>query len=171
MEQEKQNLDTKEDVEVSTFEVIGGLMFIAVAVIFAVSFVWNIFTGEDDVSTPTQPVASRCLSVPDWITTRLNDGLKINGGGSITNLKAVKSKDFESVYFISGQLQGAGLGRGTDIATFVSNKIGANETGMTFSVGAVASDFSDWPDISTTNLGVSIINDGYSESQKCVSNS
>jgi hypothetical protein len=48
--------------------------------------------------------SGECLSVPKVTVERLNSGLNINGGGSIRNLMAVKSTDFESVYFISGDL-------------------------------------------------------------------
>jgi hypothetical protein len=81
----------------------------------------------------------------------------------------VKSNDFASVYFISGDLQGSGLEGDGDIATFATNKLDA--TGLTLSVDAVATEFSDWPDVSTTNLGVSAGDDGYNESRKCVTGS
>jgi hypothetical protein len=129
------------------------------------------------VSNQTETI-SRCLSVPDWIVTRLNDGLNINGG-AITDLQAVRSNDFGSVYFITGRLQGPGLGRETDLATFISNKLDNSGTGMTLSADSVAVEFSDWPDIAATNLlgdggvsrGVVISSDGYKESRECVSSS
>lgn len=117
----------------------------------------------------TSTVTSRCLDVPDTILERLNSGLNINGGGSIRNVKAVKSDTFSSVYFISGDLEGSGLEGSSDIATFATNKL--DYTGLTLSVDAVAVEFSDWPDVKTTNLGVSIGDDGYSESRACVTGS
>ena len=163
MEQEK---ETKEE------ELSGWVLLIPLAVLIVVVVVlWNMFSaiGESDSVEPSIKEVAECLSVPSVIAERLNSGLNINGGGSIRNLMAVKSTDFESVYFISGDLQGSGLEGNNDIATFATNKL--DYTGMTLSVDAVAVEFSDWPDVSTTNLGVSRSNKGYSESRKCVSES
>lgn len=166
MEQKK---ETKEESPVAT---------IIVFIILLPFFIWigkmiytEIVTDTSPVTTSNNTEIARCLSVPESIVRRLNDGLNINGGGSITNLQAVKSNDFESVYFISGILNGPGLGRDTDLVTFVTNKLDSSGTGLTLSAEAVAAEFSDWPDIATTNLGVSMGDDGYDESRKCVSNS
>lgn len=140
---------------------------LALVVLGVVStLIWNSINFNDSVAETTEVVTSRCLSVPAVIAQRLNDGLNINGGGSIRNIHAVKSNDFASVYFISGDLQGSGLEGEGDIATFATNKL--DETGLTLSVDAVATEFSDWPDVSTTNLGVSMGDDGYNESRNCV---
>jgi len=137
--------------------------------IFIVVVVVGLFSDDEKKEGNLEVSRVECLSVPDVIVDRLNSGLNINGGGSIRNLKAVKSTDFESIYFISGDLQGAGLEGSGDIATFATNKL--DYTGLTLSVDTVAVEFSDWPDVSTTNLGVSRSNKGYSESRKCVSSS
>ncbi len=140
---------------------------LALVVLVGVStLIWKSIDFSDSVVETTEVVTSRCLSVPDVIAQRLNDGLNIKGGGSIRNLQAVKSNDFASIYFISGDLQGSGLEGEGDIATFVTNKM--DETGLTLSVDAVATEFSDWPDVATTNLGVSMGGDGYNESRNCV---
>lgn len=140
-----------------------------ILILFCTGIVFVFNNATKDLPAKNQvsntPV-SRCLSVPETVSQRLNDGLNINGGGSITNLKAVKSNDFASVYFISGELNGAGLEGAGDIATFVMNRL--DTTSLTLSADTVASEFSDWPNISTTNLGVSIGDDGYDESRRCV---
>lgn len=191
MEQEDLN---KKAEEVGTVGMIFGFVILAVLFFVAVKvliFIWGAIGGAlspEQVNEPetvnevvseevleTEMVeASRCLEVPDVMVTRLNDGLNIRGG-SIKNLSAVKSDDFSSVYFISGELDGPGLEREGDVATFMTNKL--DSTGMTFSADAVATEFSDWPNITSTNLlgegvslGVLMASDGFRESQDCVSN-
>ncbi len=152
---------------------VSGLVTVVslVGVVLFVIFIFNVSEQDAGLSpvTPNGDLKSRCLPVPAVIAQRLNDGLNINGGGSIRNLQAVKSSDFGSMYFISGDLQGSGLEREGDIATFATNKM--DETGLTLSVDSVANEFSDWPDVSTTNLDVSMGDDGYNESRECVTGS
>ncbi len=169
MEQEKQE---DESVNGKSKHVSGLVTAVSlIGVVLFVIFIFNV-SEQDTALSPVisnEDLKSRCLPVPAVIAQRLNDGLNINGGGSIRNLQAVKSNDFESVYFISGDLQGSGLEGEGDIATFATNKM--DETGLTLSVDAVATEFSDWPDVSTTNLGVSMGDDGYNESRKCATGS
>lgn len=161
MEQEK---EVKKKTSPVTWLILIVFVIIVAVVIDSASDAEQIATRDVNESV------TRCLSVPENIARRLNEGLNIDGG-SVTSLQAVKSKDFESVFFISGILQGPGLGRDTDLITFVTNKLDSSGSGLTLSADAVATEFSDWPDISTTNLGVSIGDDGYDESRECVSNS
>jgi hypothetical protein len=167
MEQEK---DVKKKTSVVTWLVLIVFVIIIAVVVDTAS------KAEPRVAQTIESSDTRCLSVPANITQRLNEGLNITGGGSVTDLQAVKSSDYESVYFISGTLQGSGLGRDTDLVTFLTNKL--DNSGLTFSVDSVSTEFSDWPNITTTNLlgegvssGVVMSSDGYDESRKCVSNS
>ncbi len=158
----------QENVKKKTSPVTWLVLIVFVIIVAAV--IDTASKAEPRAMQDTDRVVSRCLSVPESITRRLNDGLNIEGG-SVANFQAVKSNDFESVYFVSGILQGPGLGRDADLITFVTNKLDSSEAGLTFSAGAVSTEFSDWPDISTTNLGVTMGDDGYDESRECVSNS
>ena len=116
------------------------------------------------------------VDVSQELVVRLNEGLNINGGGSLTNVKAVKSNDFANAYFISGELYGPGLEEKGDVATFLTNKL--DGTGPTFTADNVATEFSDYPNITTTTLlgegvtvGMLMASHGYEESRKCVSGS
>jgi hypothetical protein len=118
--------------------------------------------GVSFVATPgsQSAAASRCLSVPmpliRAIQTGLDPGLRLRAG------RAVKSRDFRSVYFVSGDIQGPGL-RGTrDIATWATNKLRVG--GLIYSAEAVAREFSDWG----RGPGFSFDDDGLRESQSCV---
>lgn len=156
---------------------VSGLVTLAslVGVILLVVFIFNVseeISGGSQVVTSEEEV-SRCTQAPDFLVQRLNEGLNINGGGSIVDVYVVKSSDFDSIYFVSGELQGAGLEVKGDIATFLTNRLDA--TGATFSADNIATEFSDWPNITTTTLlgegftvGMLMSSDGFQESQKCV---
>lgn len=184
MNMEQDNLNKKPE-EVGTIGTIMGFVILIVIAFFAIkvlAFIWGAISSEpvnstvnEDVSKEVQqnevPLASRCLSVPDVIAQRINDGLNTDGT-SITRLQAVKSNEFASAYFISGELNGPGLERDGDIATFITNKF--DYTGATFSADAIATEFSVWPNITSTNLlgegatlGSLMASDGFEESRKC----
>lgn len=128
-----------------------------------------VFFGGEDKNTPNEvAVKTNCIDVPDDVIKKIESALTIKGDGSLRNVQAVKSKDFSSVYFISGDLQGSGLEGDNDIATFATNKM--NYLGLTLSVDAVASEFSDWPAGKTTDWNLNMSNHGAIESQKCVRN-
>jgi hypothetical protein len=138
------------------------ILFSVVLIIVVIS----LFSANDRVEQVAQNDTSRCMSVPADVIARIESGLDINGGGSLKNVGAVKSNDFESVYFISGDLQGSGLEGSRDIATFATNQL--DYTGMTFSVDAIADEFSDWPLGSGTSFNIRMSDDGASESRDCV---
>lgn len=191
MNMEQDNLNKKPE-EVGTVGMIFGFIILIVIAFFAIkvlAFIWGAISNSignepenntvsevssEEVQQDEVPPPSRCLSVPDVIAQRLNDGLNTDGT-SITNLRAVKSNDFPSAYFISGELNGPGLEDDGHIATFITNKL--DYTGATFSADAIATEFSDWPNITSTNLlgeGASLStlvgSDGFDESRECVHN-
>lgn len=110
--------------------------------------------------------ASRCLDVPEAVVASLNEGFNTEGL-TLRNAKAVKSNSFESVYFISADIQGAGLEGEDDIATFATNSL-ENGGGMFMSVDGVAKEFSVFPDASTTDAKATMSDDGAEQSRNCV---
>ena len=154
-----------------------GIVFIVLLPIFIFvgKSIFESIRGSEggQVNQETQVEVSRCELAPDFLVQRLNEGLNINGGGSIVNVQVVKSNDFASVYFVAGELQGSGLEEKGDIAVFLTNKLDA--TGATFSADNIATEFSDWPNITTTALlgegftvGMLMSSDGFQEVKDCV---
>jgi hypothetical protein len=109
---------------------------------------------------------SRCLNVPANIVANINEGFNTEGL-SIQKAKAVKSKDFGSVYFISGDIQGPGLEGNDEIATFATNKL--DSPGIYLSVDNIAKEFSVFPDASTTDAKATMKDDGALLSRDCIS--
>jgi len=78
----------------------------------------------------------------------------------------VKSKDYENVYLISGDLEGSGLDGDSQIVTFARNRL--DYSGSTLSVNSLAAEFTRWPLGAGTDFNVTMTDDGASESQECV---
>jgi hypothetical protein len=112
--------------------------------------------------------SDRCENVPPGLVQGIATGLTVGGGGTLTNAKAVKSNDFERVYFISADIDGPGLEGPDDIGTWAKSgplRVGG---GLILSVDAVAKEFSDWGDGGSTDAMLSMDDDGAEESKECV---
>lgn len=120
---------------------------------------------ESSQESKEEPVASRCEDVPNNIVANINEGFNTEGI-SFRKAQAVKSNDYESVYFVSGDLQGSGLEGEDDFATFATNKL--DEVGIYMAVDAVANEFSVFPDGATTDAQLSMSDDGARESLSCL---
>jgi hypothetical protein len=128
----------------------------------------NQSTQAQQESNESEQVASRCLAVSEdtlsWIESGLTDD-----NITLQNAQAVRSDDFEKVYFVSADLQGPGLEGAEDIATFAANNI--DGSGLVLSVNAVAKEFTDWfhGDREGAQFHVTMSDDGARESRNCVS--
>jgi hypothetical protein len=121
--------------------------------------------NDQTISTTENETKNRCENAPEFIVQRLEYGLNTDGV-TLRDVKTVKSNDFESVYFISADLQGPGLEGENDIATFSTNKL--DSSGLIFSVDNIAEEFFDWPLGSTTDANITMSDDGAQESKDCV---
>lgn len=120
-------------------------------------------------ATPARPdpPASRCAAAPAALVAAISTGLDIVGGGSLRNVYAVKSADFEKVWFVSGDLEGSGLEGADDVATWVTNDLSGGG-GLIYAVGGMATQFSDWGDGGQTDAAFSLSDDGAQASADCV---
>jgi len=109
--------------------------------------------------------ASRCQSVPAQLTQAIEQGLTITGGGLLGEASAVKSNDFESVYFVAAMLRGEGMGDDA-IGLWATNDLDGN--GMIYAVDAIANEFSDWADGRATDAAFSVSDDGAQEAIDCL---
>jgi len=116
--------------------------------------------GEGDRTTN-----NRCQPAPAVLVNAISSSLTITGGGSMRSANAVKSADFEKVWFVSADLEGSGLEGGGDIATWATNDL--TGSGSIFAVDAVANEFSQWADGRTTDARFSLSDDGVQASRDC----
>ena len=102
-------------------------------------------------TTPT-PTPDGCLSVPRSLLRAIASGAEDGVSFKITRGAAVRSPDFKRVFFVAGQLAGAG---GLDDAVvWVSNSL--QPGGGTFmAVDGFAQQFTVWPDADTTDAQIS----------------
>ena len=121
---------------------------------------------DEKIGSKEKSSISHCENATDYIIQKIESGLNTKDI-FLRNAKIIKSNDFESVYFISADLQGAGLEEGLDIATFATNKL--DYSGLVFSVNHVAEEFSDWGVGSKTDFNITMSDDGAQESYSCVS--
>ena len=119
--------------------------------------------------TPTfAKIASRCVPASVQQITNIRDGIKSDSpNNDIEKIFYVKSKDFESVYMVSGSITGAGINPGDAIGVWAISGT-PNNPGLTLSVDSIAKVFSPWPDASKTSAAITITADGVKEVQDCV---
>jgi len=124
-------------------------------------------TEEPEPTAEPTEEASRCEPVDDVLFRAISDGLTISGGGgSLRNAQAVKSDDYEEVWFVAADLQGKNLEGSDDIGIWATNSLAAGE-GLIFAVDEVAQEFSDWGDGGQTDAQLSINDDGAQEARGC----
>ena len=120
-------------------------------------------TAADPSGASRAPDSSRCEAVPAHTVLAIEEGLTVNGGGSLRAARMVRSADFERVWFVAADLQGPGLNGPADIGVWATNNQGATGSSY-FAVDGVAKEFSDWGDAGGR---FSLAADGVRESRDC----
>jgi hypothetical protein len=119
-------------------------------------------------SAPPPAAEGRCENVSPAKVEAIASGLQLTGGGgSLRGARAVASEDFQNVYFVSAEIDGAGLEGKGDVGTWATNGI-ADAGGTVYAVDAIAQEFSDWPDGDKTDAEVSMGDDGAEASRDCL---
>lgn len=123
--------------------------------------------AETEAAEPpaTEP-ESRCVPVSQPKLDAIASGLTVTGGGALRDAWAVRSSDFEKVWFVSAEIDGSGIEGDGDVGTWATNEI-SSEAGLIYSVGGIANEFSDWGDGGATDAGFSLSDDGAGESAEC----
>jgi hypothetical protein len=114
--------------------------------------------------------STRCEKVPRGLVKAIETGLLAGVGGlaKLTDARAVKSEDFKRVYFVSAEIDGAGLEGTGEIGTWAKSGPLRVGQGLILSVDSFANEFSYWDDGGETDAQLSMDNDGAEESKDCV---
>lgn len=115
------------------------------------------------------PPADLCLSIaPDKIAN-IAQGLTVSGGGSLdaVTARAVRSTDYDQVFFIAAEIDGTGMESAGEIGVWASNSLEPGQ-GLIFAVDGLATEFSDWGDGASTDAQMTIVSAGAQESKDCV---
>lgn len=122
-------------------------------------------TSEDE-STSSAPEASvACESVPDGDLARLAEGAESDVGTiTLTNGRAFKSDDYESVYFIAAELSADGVDGETGVWATNTLPVGS---GSLLAVDGIAKQFTVWPDSDTSSAEISSTDSAVSTVRDC----
>lgn len=112
--------------------------------------------------------ATRCLPVATEVVKAIASGLTVTNGGTLRPARAVRSGDYERVFFVSAEIDGPGLEGDGEVGTWATNRIDSAR-GLIFAVDAFAREFSDWGDGRKTDAEFSLERDGAEESRSCIS--
>jgi hypothetical protein len=110
----------------------------------------------------------RCLDVPLGIVGAIAAGIDFTTSAEPRGAQAVKSGDFETVWFVAADLEGPGLDGEGDIGVWATNNIELAGMGTIMAVNEVAQDFTDWPDADSTDAAITMSADGAEEARDCV---
>ena len=90
----------------------------------------------------------------------------VEGQGSLEPVVAVRSDDFEEVYFIAAEIDGPEVEADGDVGVWASNSLQPGE-GLIMSVNALAKEFSEWPAGDSTDANITTSDEGAAEAVAC----
>ncbi len=130
--------------------------------------------GPIQVNSPipsaTEIKSSRCVPASNEQIDAIRAGVKdIAESNDVKSGWAVKSNDFEKVWFVAVKIYGPGMENGTGPGLWaISGEI--NSPGMILAVDGFAKEFSPYPDAGKTDAAITITDDGAKEALLCASN-
>jgi endonuclease YncB( thermonuclease family) len=110
----------------------------------------------------------RCEEVPQEIVEAIATGILPETGATLRGAQAVKSKDFEKVWFVAADLEDPGLDGTDQIGVWATNNIQHAGGGLIFAVDGFAQQFTDWGHGDTTDAHITMADDGADEATRCV---
>jgi len=133
-------------------------------IIILLSFILILSSCSDSTNTQSYDL-TRCLEVPSDLVNWIQEWLTIDWWGTFTNVQAVKSNDYDNVYFISWYINWAWIEKDKYIAMFASNSLELWGW-LIGSVNSFAKEFSVYLDFKEVNQ----FDDWGKESEYCVKN-
>jgi hypothetical protein len=130
---------------------------------------------EDEATTveDAEPAEdSRCLRVSAALKKGIATGLIVEYGGKLGKATAVRSEDFEKVWYVSAVIRGPGLGSDT-VGTWATNADPSGPpSGLIIAADAIAREWSDWGAAAEEGSPAAEVrgleNDGAQESRDCL---
>lgn len=114
-------------------------------------------------------VSARCESVSPTTLEAIASGLTVTGGGTLRDGQAVRSEDFERVWFVAAEIDGSGIEGDGEVGVWATNGDPASgEVGSIFAVDTYAQESSDWGPGDQTDDELTMADDGAQEAQDCV---
>jgi hypothetical protein len=118
-----------------------------------------------------EDASTRCLPVSKALRRAIATGLTVTGGGKLGEAAAVRSEDFEKVYYVSAVILGSGLEGGETVGTWATNSLRPGG-GLIMAADSIAREFSDWGEAAKEGSPAAEVrgleNDGAQESRDCL---
>jgi hypothetical protein len=134
-------------------------------------------TDEPSATTTTasggEADGDRCMRVPKALKEGIAEGLRARGKetrikttGDLGRAAAVRSDDFEEVYYVSAVIEGPDV-----VGTWATNSLKVGE-GLIIAADPMAMEYSDWGEAAQPGSAAAEVqglqNDGAQESQDCI---
>lgn len=116
-------------------------------------------------STPPPSKAPVACEPADALGRAIATGREDGTGLKFQDAVAVRSKDFEKLWFVAMEFTAPGVG--TEVGVWASNSLKPGG-GLIMSVDGFATEFTVWPDGGETSANLSINDDGASEALDCL---
>ena len=123
-------------------------------------------SDADDAPTSAAEAAARCQPAEPFVLTAISDGLAELTEVTLSGGQAVRSRDFESLWFIATAVEGPEIPAGTTVVWAVDR----NDQRVTtiFAVDKLADEISLWGDVVVAEDPPRMSDDGAREAQACV---
>jgi hypothetical protein len=120
------------------------------AIVLLVAFTGCVTSGGDN--------PARCQPASESIVSKIEAGLNVSSGGSLSDAFTVKSHDFDNVYFVAARI--AGEGTEDPVGVWALNSL--SDDASIASADEIAGEFSDWaanPAFTPSDDGLSVAHD------------
>jgi len=129
-------------------------------------------SGGDEKGNETE---SRCLEVHPKLLRSIETGLTTEGKGTLRDGQAVRSKDYDKVWFVAAELDASGLEGDGDIAVWGTNEDPSkgSSSGLIIRADGLSAEFSDWGSFvgEGSDLDLQVTDEGVQEAKDCVASS
>lgn len=115
--------------------------------------------------------AARCLSITKWYPNQILSGNESGTGKlSFVSAAAVKSPDFQSVFFVAVKFKATGVGNQVGVWA-ISGKLpqkASDLSGLTLAANATAQRFTVWPDGNRSQAQIALNDKSIKAASKCL---
>jgi hypothetical protein len=115
-------------------------------------------------AAPSKP-ASKCVAVGTGLGKSIISGAESGTGAKFVQASAVKSPDFDKVYFIAVEFSATGVDN--QVGVFASNSL-KDGGGVVMAVDGLAQQFTVWPDADKTKAAISAADPSVDTAKACL---
>ena len=149
--------------------VIAGICVLCVLGVIALGAM-GLITGSTTSTSVPEAISARCVPASAQQMESIRAGIKdIEANNDVLPGFAVRSNDFNQVWFVAAEITGPGIPANTVGIWAISGEL--ETPGLVLSVDGFAKAFSPYPDASTTDAQITPFGDGAQEALTCAQQS